>query len=76
MSAQPVSGPPDYDKARMLWEIAAFNGDAIAMCFLGTLAENGLGSKVDRGKALEYYKRAKESGGCPTSDEAISRLSR
>jgi hypothetical protein len=76
MSAQPVSGPPDYDKARMLWEIAAFNGDAIAMCFLGTLAENGLGSKVDRGKALEYYKRAKEIGGCPTSDEAISRLSR
>jgi hypothetical protein len=76
MSAQPVSGAPDYHRARMLWEIAAFNGDPIAMCFLGMLAENGLGRPADRGKALEYYRRAKEIGGCPSSDEAIARLSR
>lgn len=76
LAAQPVSGLPDYEKARLLWEISAANGDPIALCFLGTLAENGLGAPADRGKALEYYKRSKEIGGCPTSDEAIARLSR
>lgn len=76
LAAQPVKGEPDYEKARLLWEISAGNGDPIALCFLGTLAENGLGGSPDRMKALEYYKRAKEIGGCPTSDEAIARLSR
>ena len=65
-----------YDKARMLWEISAANGDPVAMCFLGTLLEFGLGAPADRGKALDQYKRAKEFGGCPNADEAIARLSK
>jgi TPR repeat protein len=76
LSAEPVTGSPDYEKARLLWEIAAANGDPIALCFLGTLAENGLGLTSDRSKALDYYKRSKDFGGCPTSDEAITRLSK
>jgi TPR repeat protein len=76
LAAQPITGAPDFEKARQLWEISAVNGDPIALCFLGTLSENGLGAAPDRSKALEYYKRAKEIGGCPTSDEAIARLSR
>jgi TPR repeat protein len=76
LAAQPVTGSPDYDKARLLWEISAGNGDPIALCFLGTLAENGLGGPADRAKALEYYKRSKEIGGCPSTDEAITRLSK
>lgn len=76
LAAQPISGLPDYDKARLLWEISAGNGDPIALCFLGSLAENGLGGPPDRSRALEYYNRAKEIGGCPTSDEAIARLSK
>lgn len=76
LAAQPVSGAPDYEKARLLWEISAGNGDPVALCFLGTLAESGLGAPADRGKALEYYKRSKEIGGCPGTDEAIARLSR
>ena len=75
LQAEPLSGAPDYDKARMLWEISAANGDPVAMCFLGTLLEAGLGVSADRGKALDQYKRAKEFGGCPNADEAIARLS-
>jgi hypothetical protein len=76
LKAEPVTGPPDYGKARLLWEISAANGDPIAMCFLGTLLEHGLGIAADRAKALEYFKRAKDAGGCPNSDEAVARLSK
>ncbi len=76
LSAEPVNGPPDYEKARLLWEISAANGDPIAMCFLGTMLEHGLGVAADRAKALEYFKRSKDAGGCPTSDEAVARLSK
>ena len=76
LQAEPVTGAPDYDKARMLWEISATNGDPVAMCFLGTLLEFGLGAAADKGKALDQYKRAKEFGGCPAADEAIARLSK
>lgn len=76
LSAEPVAGPPDYDKARMLWEISAANGDPVATCFLGTLLEFGLGAPADRTKALEAFKRSKELGGCPNTDEAIARLSK
>ena len=74
LSAEPVTGTPDYDRARMLWEISATNGDPVAMCFLGTLLEFGLGVAVDRPKALEFFKRSKDFGGCPNTDEAIARL--
>ena len=76
LSAEPVDGAPDYEKARLLWEIAAANGDPVAMCFLGTLLEHGLGVTADRGKALDHFKRSKDAGGCPNSDEAIARLSK
>jgi len=76
LSAEPVTGAPDYEKARLLWEISAANGDPIAMCFLGTLMENGLGLAADRSKALEQFKRARGAGGCPNSDESIARLSK
>ena len=76
LSAEPVSGTPDYEKARLLWEISAANGDPVAMCFLGTLMEHGLGLAADRSKALEQFKRARAAGGCPNSDEAITRLSK
>ena len=75
LAAEPVTGVPDFDKARLLWEISSANGDPIAMCFLGTLAEFGLGVAADKNAALSYYKRAKTAGGCPKSDEAIMRLS-
>lgn len=76
LQAEPVTGPPDYDKARILWEIAAANGDPVAMCFLGTLLEFGLGAAADKAKALEYFQRSKGFGGCPNADESIARLSR
>ncbi|MEQ1696235.1 MAG: tetratricopeptide repeat protein [Hyphomicrobiaceae bacterium] len=76
LSAEPVTGSPDYEKARLLWEISAANGDPVAMCFLGTLLENGLGLGADRARALEQFKRARSAGGCPNSDEAIARLSK
>lgn len=76
LQADPINGPPDYEKARILWEIAATNGDPIAMCFLGTLLEFGLGQPADKAKALQQFKRAKDFGGCPNADEAIARLSK
>ncbi len=76
LSAEPVTGTPDYEKARLLWEVSAANGDPVAMCFLGTLLENGLGLTADRAKALDHFKRARSAGGCPNSDEAIARLSK
>ena len=76
LQAEPVAGAPNYDKARILWEVAAANGDPVAMCFLGTLLEYGLGVTADRAKALDYFKRSKDYGGCPNADESIARLSK
>ena len=71
--AEPAGRAPDYVKARHLWELASAAGDPIAMCFLGMLHENGLGFAVDKGAALNWYERGKQSGGCPAVDEAIAR---
>lgn len=54
----------DYGKARQLWEVAGGLGDAIAMCFLGTLYDSGLGVAADRRVALQWYERARDAGGC------------
>jgi Sel1 repeat len=75
LAAEPVTGQPDYVKARALWEISAANGDSVAMCFLGAMLENGLGVAVDKAQALTLFRRSKDAGGCPTGDEAIARLS-
>ena len=72
--AEPLGRPPDYVKARLLWEIASAAGDPVAMCFLGLVHENGLGTKRDMKSALEWYERSKAAGGCPNVEEAIARV--
>lgn len=65
---------PDYAKARLLWEIAGQLGDPVALCFLGTLYEHGLGVSADKPQALAWYSRAKQVGGCPGIDASIARV--
>lgn len=73
--AEPVGGAaPDYVKARLLWELAGAAGDPVAMCFLGLLHENGLGSAPDKRTALQWYERSKLAGGCPQVDASIARV--
>jgi hypothetical protein len=65
---------PDYPRARQLWEIAAVLGDPVAMCFLASLNEHGLGLAPNKPVALQWYLRAKDAGGCQRIDESIARL--
>lgn len=64
----------DFGKARQAWELASAFGDPVAMCFLGTLHENGIVGAVDRRLALTWYERSKQAGGCPGIDDAIARV--
>ncbi len=73
--AEERSGPPDYQMAKTLWEIAAAHGDPVAMCFLASLHEHGLGVPRNKKAALEHYVRAKEHGGCPGLEQSLARLS-
>lgn len=72
--AAPASGPPDYTKARLIWEIAGAQGDPVALCFLGSVHENGLGVVATKSTALGYFNSAKAAGGCRGVDDAITRL--
>jgi hypothetical protein len=72
--AAPASGPPDYTKARLIWEIAAAQGDPVASCFLGSVHEKGLGVVATKATALGYFNAAKAAGGCRGVDDAIARL--
>ncbi len=72
--AAPASGPPDYTKARLIWEIAAAQGDPVASCFLGSVHEKGLGVVATKTTALGYFTAAKAAGGCRGVDDAIARL--
>jgi hypothetical protein len=72
--AAPASGPPDYTKARLIWEIAAAQGDPVASCFLGSVHEKGLGVVAAKATALGYFNAAKAAGGCRGVDDAIARL--
>ena len=72
--AEPVSGAPDYIRARQLWEFASQFGDPVAMCFLGALHEHGLGVQPEKKAALHWYARAKSAGGCPQLEESIARV--
>ena len=72
--ADSASRQPEFGKARQVWELASAFGDPVAMCFLGTLHENGLGVAPDRKVALQWYERAKSTGGCPAVDDAIARV--
>ena len=71
--AEPSSAAADFVKARQLWEIAGAAGDPVALCFLGTLQEHGLGVPQSRTGAYRWYERAKQAGGCPSIDEALAR---
>lgn len=74
LSAQPTSGEPDYQRARLLWEIAGALGDPVAMCFLGELHEFGLGVPTSKPTARKWYLQAKQAGGCSTVDAALARI--
>lgn len=69
--AEPSSGPPDFGKARAVWELAAAFGDPVAMCFLAVVHERGLAVAADAGIAAEWLGRAQAAGGsCPTAAAA------
>lgn len=73
--AEPLQGEPDYAKAKLLWEIAGGLGDPVALCFLGSLTEYGLGgTAADKAAAQRWYERAKKAGGCRQIDEALKRV--
>lgn len=74
--AAPMSGAPDYAAARSVWELAAAQGDPVALCFLAALHEHGLGVPADEVRALVLYRNAKAEGGCRNVDASIQRLSK
>lgn len=74
--AAPATGAPDYTSARTLWELAAAQGDPIALCFLASLHEHGLGVAKDEVRALVLYRNAKTHGGCRNVDQMIARLTK
>ncbi len=73
LHAAPDGFEPDYAKARLLWEVAGALGDPVAMCFNASLYEYGLGIAKHRQLANALYERARNAGGCPGIDEAITR---
>lgn len=73
LHAAPDGFEPDYAKARLLWEVAGALGDPVAMCFNASLYEYGLGVAKHRQLANALYERARNAGGCPGIDEAITR---
>ena len=74
--AAPASGAPDYAAARTVWELAAAQGDPVALCFLAAIHEHGLGVPADEVHALVLYRNAKAEGGCKDVDSSIKRLSK
>jgi TPR repeat protein len=74
--AAPGGVAPDFEKARLMWEMSGALGDTVALCFLGNLYEYGLGVPADREIALRWYERALAAGGCKGLDEAIARVKR
>jgi TPR repeat protein len=74
--AAPGETAPDFEKARLMWEMSGALGDAVALCFLGNLHEYGLGVPANREMALKWYERGLAAGGCKGIDEAIARVKR
>jgi hypothetical protein len=58
---------------RLLWAMTQ-PGDPVALCFLASASESGLGAPVDAATALSLYEQAKARGGCRDVDQSISRL--
>lgn len=75
-ASSPDGEAADLASARVLWELAAAKGDPVALCFLASLFENGLGVKKDPAEALALYQSAKANGGCRGVDGAIARLTK
>lgn len=68
------AGPgADYAKARQLWEVAGGLGDPVAMCFLGSLYDSGLGVAANRRTAMQWYERARDAGGCAGAERLPAR---
>ena len=74
--ASPAGGVADFDSARILWELAAANGDPVALCFLASLQEGGFGTPKNPAEALSLYRQAKARGGCRGIDDALARLTK
>lgn len=74
--ASPEGEAPDFASARILWELASAKGDPVALCFLASLFEGGLGVAKDTTQALSLYQRAKANGGCRGIEDAIARLTK
>ena len=51
-----------YEMARMLYELAAQQGDAVAMYDLGRLYQTGRGVEQSYERAVEYYEQAAQLG--------------
>ena len=69
--AEPSSGPPEFGRARAVWELAAAFGDPVAMCFLAVIHERGLGVGTNTAIAKAWLSRAEAAGGnCPTATPA------
>ncbi len=66
--------PPDYASARQLWEVAGLLGDPIATCFDAQLYVFGLGVAIDLERARHLYAQARQRGGCPGADKALTAL--
>ena len=49
--ASPVDGKRDLARAIVAWELAGALGDTVALCFLATLHEQGLGVAADNATA-------------------------
>lgn len=59
--------PADFGRARLAWELAGALGDPVALCFLGAVHAQGLGTPADRATASQWYARASTAGAtCPT----------
>ena len=69
------SSQEGFAKARALWQLAGGQGDPVALCFLGTLHEYGLGVPKSRLRALAHYEQAGQLGGCKGLDAALARVS-
>ncbi len=61
--AQPVRGARDLESAKIAWELAGALGDSVAMCFLATIHESGLGVPANASVAASWYIRAAAAGG-------------
>lgn len=66
-------GQRSYAYARILWELAAAQGDPTALCSLGRLYAQGLGVSKDPARAEELFAKARKLGNCDPATAALRR---